>query len=103
MLVWEARTTGDKASSYQMQAWVAGFLTGYNIASATDPDFLGKSMPDKVAMYIWIDNYCRDKPLNIVAAAVMALKDELVARALWFMTRLGRIQTYPRDPALNYP
>ena len=75
-----------------MQAWVAGFLTGYNIASATDPDFLGKSMPDKVAMYIWIDNYCRDKPLNIVAAAVMALKDELVARALWF-----------HDPARPYP
>src|SRR5258705_4408335 len=35
----EHRTTGNKASSYQLQAYVDGFLSGYNLASE-GPDFL---------------------------------------------------------------
>jgi hypothetical protein len=75
----EHRTTGNKASSYQLQAYVDGFLSGYNLASE-GPDFLvGK--PDSVSLYIWIDNYCRDKPLDAVVGALFALKYELLARA----------------------
>jgi hypothetical protein len=73
------RTTGDKGNSFQLQAWIDGYLSGYNVAS-TDPDFLA-SQPAAVALYIWIDNYCRDKPLDVLTQAVTALKKELLTRA----------------------
>jgi hypothetical protein len=73
------RTTGDKANSFQLEAYIDGFLSGYNLASA-GPDFL-KSKPAAVSFYIWIDNYCRDKPLDAITQAMLALRDELLARA----------------------
>lgn len=75
----EYRTRENKAMSYHIQAWIAGYLSGYNVA-ADDPDFLiGK--PDPVAMYTWIDNYCRDKPLDFIVQAANMLRKELLARA----------------------
>jgi hypothetical protein len=74
----ENRTMGNKVS-FQQRSWIAGYLSGYNVAS-NDPDFL-VSKPDAAAIYIWIDNYCRNKPLDDLMHAVTALKDELVARA----------------------
>ena len=70
-----ARSTG----SLQLEAYVDGFLSGYNAASDS-PDFLA-GKPDDAALYNWIDNYCRDKPLNLIGEAVVALKEELLSRA----------------------
>jgi hypothetical protein len=68
-------------SSAQFEAYVDGFLSGENSAS-TGPDFLAAIPNDKgVSIYIWIDNYCRDQPLNGLSQALMALKQELLARA----------------------
>jgi hypothetical protein len=73
------RSSGDKPNSYQAQAWIDGFLSGYN--SATDgPDFLTPK-PSSIAYYAWVDNYCKEKPLDELALAVFALKKELASRA----------------------
>ena len=72
------RSTGDKAATLQLQAWIDGFLSGYNMAS--DVDFI-VPRPQTVAYYAWIDNYCTQNPLNVVMQATLALKNELTARA----------------------
>lgn len=73
------RSSGYKANSYQAQAWVDGFLSGINTAG-DGPDFLAPK-PDAVAFYAWIDNYCREKPLDALIQAAFALKKELASRA----------------------
>jgi hypothetical protein len=73
------RSTGDKASTFQLQAWIDGFLSGYNTASE-DIDFIAPR-PQTVAYYAWVDNYCTQNPLNYLVQATLALKDELTARA----------------------
>ena len=76
----QARSTKNRAS-LQLQAYVDGFLSGYNFA-ADDPDFLASMPHDKGASFhTWIDDYCRGKPDNDLTEAVVALKDELIARA----------------------
>ena len=73
------RSTGNKAATLQLQAWIDGFLSGYNTASE-GTDFLAPQ-PTKDAYYAWIDNYCSQNPLNKVVRAAAALKNELTARA----------------------
>jgi hypothetical protein len=76
------RSTGNKAAELQLQAWIDGFLSGYNFGSDLF-DFLAPS-PERtaVAYYAWIDNYCSQNPLNRVADAAAALKNELISRKL---------------------
>jgi hypothetical protein len=73
------RTTGNKPATFQLQAWIDGFLSGYNAAS-NDTDFIAPK-PESVAYYAWIDNYCSKNPLDEVMQAVFALKNELTSRA----------------------
>lgn len=74
------RSHNDKASYFQLQAWVDGYLSGFNAASEGTPDYL-ISQPSAKALYVWIDNYCAAHSLDILAAAVMALKADLISRA----------------------
>ena len=77
---WQEHRTANDVGSAQFQAYVDGFLSGYNMASDS-PDLLAATPNDKgVSLYIWIDNYCRDKPLNVLSQALMALKQALLAR-----------------------
>jgi hypothetical protein len=73
------RSTGNKVANAQLEAWIDGFLSGYNTAS-DDTDFIIPK-PETIAYYAWIDNYCSQNPLNKVMQATMALKNELAARA----------------------
>jgi hypothetical protein len=74
------RSTGGDPNSYQVQAWVDGFLSAHNLADDEQGDFL-LSAPKAVASYAWIDNYCGPKPLDQVIQAVIALKKELQSRS----------------------
>jgi hypothetical protein len=74
------RSIGDKPNSYQAQAWVDGFLSGYNVADDANVNFLEPSQ-STIARYAWIDNYCGPKPLDNLVQAVIALKNELLVRA----------------------
>ena len=78
---WLQSRTAKDINSYQLQAYVAGFLSGYNFAF-TGPDFLAGKASDKGAsFYLWIDKYCRDKPIDILMQAMVALRVELQTRA----------------------
>ena len=71
----------DLAIRVQAEAWIDGFLSGYNLAS-TGPDFLADTPNDNGASFsIWIDNYCRSNPIDRLTTAVFALKNELLSRA----------------------
>ena len=72
------RKAGNKPAELQLQAWIDGFLSGYNTAS-NDTDFIVPK-PESVAYYAWIDNYCSRNPLNKVMQAVLALKNELTSK-----------------------
>lgn len=73
--VWTADRQGhdvwSKAKAFTDEAWVEGFLTGYNnygsgsnnVSSATDPD----------GVFAYIDNWCRQHPLRDIATASEAL------------------------------
>jgi hypothetical protein len=73
------RSTGNRAANGQLQAWVDGFLTGFNMA-VENADLLAPK-PESVAYYTWIDNYCSQNPLDKVVQAAIALKNELTARS----------------------
>ena len=83
MVTWaewqQHRSGGNKVAQLQLQAWIDGFLSGYN--AADEKTDLIAPKPESVAYYAWIDNYCGQKPLSKVMEAVMALKNELVARS----------------------
>lgn len=72
------RSTGNKPASIQLEAWIDGFLSGYNMES--EIDFIAPK-PESIAYYAWIDNYCSQNPLNKVTQATILLKNELVARS----------------------
>ena len=73
------RSTGSKPAVFQLQAWIDGFLSGYNFVSEA-PDFI-KPKAESVAYYAWIDDYCIQHPLDLVEDAAAVLKNELAARA----------------------
>jgi hypothetical protein len=74
---WQENRTQENLASWQQRSWIAGYLSGYNSAS-WGRDFLVRQ-PDAAAIYSWIDNYCRDNPLDDLIHAVTALKDEVAS------------------------
>jgi hypothetical protein len=72
------RISNDRAHVYQAQAWVDGYLSGFNVASS-GPPFL-TSKPSSVAFYAWLDNYCAQNPLDLLATAAFRLQQELATR-----------------------
>jgi hypothetical protein len=73
------RLSDDKPNTLQVQAWVDGYLSGYNVASQ-DVDILS-SKPSSIAFYAWIDNYCAVHPLDSVVQASDRLRKELARKA----------------------
>ena len=61
-----------------MQMWALGFVSGSNW-SETGKDRLEGIDAD--ALYIWLDNYCRQNPLDKFPKAVIELARELEKRA----------------------
>ncbi len=70
----------DLGSLYQLQAWIDGYISGYNVGSNGQPDLLA-SRPESAALYAWIDNYCRSDPLGHIGEAADALAQALRSRA----------------------
>jgi hypothetical protein len=78
------KNTKEVSSSYQLQAWIHGYLSGIDLANVSGIDFLGRdiaSRPSQAASNAWVDNYCRSKPLDLIVDAVDALITELRSRA----------------------
>ena len=53
--------------------WLAGFLSG--VAVATQINFMAGT--SAASMFFWMDQYCREKPLNRVSQGAMTLIGEL--------------------------
>jgi hypothetical protein len=71
----------ERATRYQLTAWIDGYLSGTNIANAGRiADFLASGL-DGNAESAFVDNYCRSKPLDALVNAVQALMKELQLRA----------------------
>ena len=75
---WQENRKAGNLASVQQRSWIAGFLSGHNVTS-NDRDFLAST--DTAAIYIWIDNYRRNRPLDSLTLALAALKNELLSRA----------------------
>jgi hypothetical protein len=65
--------------AYQLEAWIDGYLSGFNVAKPSGPDVLA-SHPNGHALNAWVDNYCRSKPLEPIITAVHVLIKELQSR-----------------------
>jgi hypothetical protein len=82
-------TTGRATQqSQRLEDWVIGFLSGVNVglgslsgvnvAGNADTEFLKGVVGE--AIWAWLDNYCRDHPLDLFQDAVAVLVRELVSR-----------------------
>ncbi len=62
------------------QTWLLGYLSGLNVAYAKgDKDALDKAnSADQI--FLWMDNYCKAHPLEMVSAAGFVLYLELKAK-----------------------
>jgi hypothetical protein len=76
----EGNHNREVASSYQARAWIDGFMSGIKVEKNDGPDFLA-STPLGAAHYAWVDNYCRENPLDLMVTAAHALVKELRSRA----------------------
>ncbi len=80
---WLQYRSNNPAMAYQLFAWIDGYISGFNIASP-DSDFLTAAANsnglNSNALNAWVDNYCRSKPLDVIAAAATALMQALKAR-----------------------
>lgn len=72
---WSARKQNPytEASS---EAWLMGYMTGLAIAS--EKDVLADT--DGESMILWMDNYCRTHPLDLVGTGGATLFFELMGR-----------------------
>jgi hypothetical protein len=61
------------------KAWLLGFMSGLNFANPSRSDALNKlSSADQII--VWMDNYCKDNPLNDVAVGGRELYAELLKK-----------------------
>jgi hypothetical protein len=79
--IWlEARQRATRGNTDDMLAWVQGFLSGINMALyQSNPDFLVET--DAQGISAWLDNYCRQHPLENLINASGTLISELTMRA----------------------
>jgi hypothetical protein len=63
----------------QYIAWIRGIVTGYNYGNP-DEQVTSSQMPDDVSLALYVDGFCRDRPLISFVGAAFALIDELHAK-----------------------
>jgi hypothetical protein len=64
----------DMDDKFKNSQWLLGFLSGINDAN-NGPDFLSHTDADGVIA--WVDNYCRQHPLDHIVEAASKLATEL--------------------------
>ncbi len=75
-------TAAKKMKSYPFdyQTWITGYLTAYSRWAEEGLGPVGNS--DANGAWAWIDNYCRDNPLEDVADAAEALILAITVKSL---------------------
>lgn len=71
----------NETQRYIYLAWLNGYLTGANKYQSGVKTYDGlrdiKAGRDPQALMLWLDNYCRENPLDNFARAVFMLQNEL--------------------------
>ena len=62
------RAAVDQSTSQVEESWVQGFLSAVGWAGVADP----LAETDENGVFGWIDNYCRENPVNNLEAAAIA-------------------------------
>jgi hypothetical protein len=75
---WLETRQNQDAARVGRESWVLGYVSGANSSKDGD-DFLVE--PDAQAIFAWLDNYCRQHPLERLVKASSMLIDELKMRA----------------------
>lgn len=60
----------------QYFSWFRGFVSGYNFGNPGNQVHLER-MPNEQTLYLFIDKYCRENPLNPFVSAAFKLVEEL--------------------------
>ena len=83
---WTRDRTGagvyDRASANFHLVWVLGFLTGMNYHLTTNGQRVGNIThgTDVEGLFSWIDNYCRQHPLDTISNAAEGLYGALLQK-----------------------
>jgi hypothetical protein len=72
------RFTNRQFMGERMESWAIGFVSGSNWSSKGKDELEGINAD---AVYSWLDNYCRQNPLDRFPTAVNRLAQELSDRA----------------------
>jgi hypothetical protein len=62
------------------KSWIDGFVSAINATQHFGSMDLLNARPGE-GMYVWVDNYCRSKPLSSILDASIALVSELRSKA----------------------
>lgn len=69
------KSARDESARAQYVSWFRGFVSGYNHGRA-DNQVEGTRMPDSSTLVLYIDKFCREKPLSpFVGAAIELVKE----------------------------
>lgn len=74
-----AQSAADKWGRAQYLSWFRGFVSGHNFGNRDNQVHLER-MPNEQTLYLYIDKYCRDNPLNPFVSAAFKLVEELRER-----------------------
>lgn len=72
------QSASREAARAQYASWFRGFVSGYNFGNPEAQVPMGQ-MPDDETLYLYIDKYCRENPLNPFISAAFKLVEELRA------------------------
>lgn len=70
------KSAGDTEGRAQYQSWFRGFVSGYNFGNTENQAHFGR-MPNEQTLYLFIDEYCRENPLNPFVSAAFKLVEEI--------------------------
>ncbi len=70
------KSAGDTAGRAQYHSWFRGFVSGYNFGNPENQVYFGR-MPNEQTLYLFIDKYCRENPLNPFISAAFKLVEEI--------------------------
>lgn len=73
---WTATANSTQGTAYA--AWVAGFLSGANLAERAEDWLIDE---DGTSIRRWVGEYCKAHPLETIGAAAVMLRQALQQRA----------------------
>jgi len=67
-----------EAQAVENRAWISGYIAAYNRLMPNTYDILGDS--DMKSAIVWLENYCKEYPLKVLAEGMADLTTKLYPR-----------------------